>query len=119
MDIGSDVYVVLAAMSFLSLISMILSYHLAQAFIKILLVWIIGLQRDTLWIYKEWLWNNQNKILYPIPALCVIVVVYALLNMNIIPWDGLILSLLMLAIGLLITNYGKIVKKLHRNEKTE
>lgn len=109
-----DVYVALATMSFLSLIAIILSYHLVQAFLKIILVWIIGLQRDTLWIYKEWLWNNQNKILYPIPALFAIAVALVFLNMNIIQWDGLVVGLLMLALTLLITNYEKIVKKLHR-----
>jgi len=83
-------------------------------FVQILFSFFIDLQRDTLWKYKEWAWNNRTKIIYPVPALLVIVTLLTLYNLQLIKWDqnGVIISLVLTAIIEIAKNYKKIVAKL-------
>jgi len=108
----SDLNILIAIISAFLFISVLVSYYFALNFIKILIFWIIGIQRDKLWAYKEWLWNNQNNILFPIPALFICVILYLNYRMDIVPWQSIVWSLALIFITYLLFNYTKVVKKL-------
>ena len=75
-------------------------------------MWIINLRRDKWLIYKEWLWNNQNKIIYPIPILFAIIILFALYTMNIATVESIVFGLAIVIVGQLIFKFKKIINEL-------
>lgn len=100
---------------YLSLIicaTILLSMSFGSIFAKILIIWIINLRRDKWLIYKEWLWNNQNKIIYPIPFLFVFIILFAIYIMNIATMKTIIFGLAIFLVCQVILNFKKIINKL-------
>ncbi len=88
---------------------LLISYYSIFNLSNIAFYWVIGLQRETLWRYKEWLWNNKNKFTYPLPAIAIIVIFYVVYIMNIVPWQLIVWGVIMFLITQIAINYNKIV----------
>jgi DNA-binding PadR family transcriptional regulator len=88
---------------------LLISYYFVFNVSEIIFYWIMGLQRDTLWIYKEWLWNNKNKITYPVPALVIILILYVVYTMNLVSWQLMVWGVILFLITQIAINYNRIV----------
>ncbi len=98
---------------FLAFTIFILSYFMVYL-IKIVFLCTAGLERDILWKYKEWLWNNRNKFIYPIPAIIVISLLYFIYTMNILDWRAIAGGIALFVIGEILINYKKISAKISK-----
>lgn len=107
---GKNFYIFLGILAVFTFVFTLSLFHFIFNFVKIIFFWTVSLQRDTLWRYKEWLWNNQNKIIYPIPFLLILMILYVIYIMNIIQWQYMLWGLVIVAISQLITHYKKIVE---------
>lgn len=102
----------LVIISIFLFISLLISYYFGQYFSKILIFWMINIRRDKMWVYKEWLFNNRSKIIYPLPVLFVFGISYVLYIMNIAQWQSIVLALVMIVVSAIILNYKKAVEVL-------
>ena len=92
-------------LAFIGLLIYYFSFFLAE----LIFFYIADLQRDVLWKWKELLWNNRKKIIYPIPLFVVILMVYVVYSMHIVDIGTIILGLAIIIIELILINYKKIV----------
>lgn len=108
----SNLNILLVYLSLIICATFLLSMYFGSNFGKLLIMWIINLRRDKWLVYKEWLWNNQNKIIYPIPILFAIIILFALYIMNIATMESIVFGLAILIVGQLIFNFKKIINEL-------
>lgn len=107
----SDLNIVLI-LSVLIFIYVFATYYFIINFSKMIVFRIMGLHRNTLWIYKEWLWKNQNKIIYTLTFLIVIIPLFIVYSMNIVQLDSIIWGLTLLGISQIILEREKIHEKI-------
>lgn len=106
---GNNFYIFILILAIFTLIFTLAGFYFTFNFIKIMFFWIVSLQRDTLWIYKELLWNNRTIIFRSIPVISVLLIVYVLNKIMDIPWQSIALGLFMIIIGIFVKDYNKIV----------
>jgi len=100
------------AIALISVYTTLFLFAAVQTYIylfKIFLFWTFSLKRNTLWVYREWLWNNRNKIIYPIPIVIVIAILYFIYIYNIFPWQAIVGTLALSVVTAIITNLKKVV----------
>lgn len=84
---------------FFSLFIFIVSFYVGFNLGSIVLFWIISMQKETLWKYKEWLWNNQNKIIGVISVLFIIFIIFLLDYMQLSKLKD---SIVIIVLGLIV-----------------
>ncbi len=80
---GNIIYFIL----FLYIFILIASYYVGGSLGGIILFWINDVQRETLWKYKEWFWNNQGIIKKVISVLFITVIIVLFNYLNIYKWQ--------------------------------
>lgn len=72
---------------FLYFFIIIASYYVGYNLAGIILFWINDVQRETLWKYKEWFWNNQDIIKTVSSGLFIIVIIVVFNYLDIYKWQ--------------------------------
>lgn len=81
-------------------------------FATLFLFRILSYKKNTLWIYKEWLWNNKDKIIFPLPASFILLILYTVYKMDLVSWQTILWSLIVIGVSIIVTKYNEIVSKL-------
>lgn len=108
----SNLNILFVYLSLIICATFLLSLYFGSNFSKILIIWIINLRRDKWLVYKEWLWNNQNIIIYPVPILFAFIILFAVYIMDIATMETIIFGLAIFIVCQLILKFKKIINEL-------
>lgn len=110
--INANENVVFAIGFFWSIILMLSIIGFSNNFAKLFVFWILNYKKNTLWIYKEFLWNNRNKFIFSLPAAFILIILYAVYEMDLVSWQTIVWSLIVIGLSRIVTKYNEIVLKL-------
>ena len=79
---------------------------------EIIIFWIINLNKNTLWIYREFLWNQRNKIVNLIQGLVVLGIIYAVYTFKIFTLEVISGTLALSIAAHIIINWKNISAKI-------
>lgn len=80
--------------------------------IRIAFYYVVTLEKETLWKYKEWLWNNKGKIIYPVPAVLIIILSYCIYMVGILSVEQIIGGYILAIIIEIVKEYKNVVAKI-------
>ena len=106
----SDLNIVFV-LSVLIFIFIFATFYFILNFTKMVIFRIMGVQRDTWWIYKEWLWNNQKIIINALILILISVPLFIAYTRNIATLDSIIWGLILFFISKISWVSGKIKSK--------
>lgn len=106
----SDLNIVFV-LSVLIFIFIFATFYFILNFTKMVIFRIMGVQRDTWWIYKEWLWNNQKTIINALILILISVPLFIAYTRNIATLDSIIWGLILFFISKISWVSGKIKSK--------